>query len=226
MKIIKFIKTRSPLLWFIIAQFVVIVIIALRLDINKDMVFDIINRFASSPFAIPSVFIIYILASFINIPQWMLHGASVFSFGPWLGSILAWAATMLSASINFWVGNRLGAIRVEKLSGGISKKFLQQIRKNGFWASLIVRIIPTGPFVFVNMAAGVAGIRFAYFFLGTAIGTIPKIILMAGIGESARGAASGSEPVYIAIAVGVALIGFALLWLLSKYFRNKAQENP
>ncbi len=218
-----FIKNRSVLFWIVLIQLVIISLITWRFDINKDMVLSLVARFTGSPFAVPSVFVIYTLGAFINIPQWMLHGASVLSFGPYLGSVLAWAATLVSASVDFWIGRKLGPERVEKISGKLASKLLRAIRKNGFWASLAVRILPTGPFVFVNMAAGVTRMKFAAFLFGTAIGSIPKIALMASLSEGAKGAIGGREPVYIVLLIGLALLWLGILWFAGTKLRARFQ---
>ncbi len=206
-------------------QLVVIAVIAWQVDFDTITITDFIAQFAHSPFALPMVFVVYLVGAFINIPQWMMHGASVVTFGPVQGSILAWCATMVSASVDFWIGHWLGPKRVEKLSGGLTTKLLRAIRKNGFWASLAVRILPTGPFVFVNMAAGVTRMRFSAFLLGTGIGTVPKIALMASLGSGAKVALGHRDPVYIVLAVGVAIASFIVMWAVGKKLEERFREN-
>ena len=106
------------------------------------------------PYAIPGTILIYTIAAFAGAPQWMLHGGSVLAFGPIFGSFMAWISTMVSASIDFWLGRRLGAERVGKFGGKIVDKFISIIRKHGFWTSLTVRVVPSGPFVVINKATG------------------------------------------------------------------------
>ena len=59
---------------------------------------------------------------------------------------------------------------------------MKLIGKNGFMASLIVRLVPSAPFIVVNMAAGVTPMKVRDFVAGTAIGIIPKIALTAFAG--------------------------------------------
>ncbi len=219
-----FLKNRSALFWVVLIQIIVIAIIAWRVDFQSGMITDFIARFAHSPFAVPMVFVVYVVGAFINVPQWMLHGAAVVTFGPLKGSLLAWLATMVSASVDFWIGHTLGPKRVEKLSGGVTKKLLGAIRKNGFWASMAVRVLPTGPFVFVNMAAGVTKMSFWAYLLGTGIGTIPKIVLMASLGSGAKVALGGHNPVYTALAVLFALVSFIVMWLAGKKLEARFRE--
>jgi uncharacterized membrane protein YdjX (TVP38/TMEM64 family) len=58
------------------------------------------------------------------------------------------------------------------------------VTRNGFLASLVIRLVPFAPFVVVNLAAGVTTIGVADFTLGTAVGILPKILLTALAGNS------------------------------------------
>jgi uncharacterized membrane protein YdjX (TVP38/TMEM64 family) len=58
------------------------------------------------------------------------------------------------------------------------------VGRNGFFASFIVRLVPSAPFIVVNMAAGVTPMRVSAFAFGTALGIVPKIVLVAFAGNS------------------------------------------
>ena len=47
-----------------------------------------------------------------------------------------------------------------------------------------MRLVPSAPFIVVNMAAGVTPMRVLDFTLGTAFGIVPKIVLTAFAGNS------------------------------------------
>lgn len=187
--------------------------LTLSLNFDAASVSGWFQTLSEVPYAIPGTILIYTVAAFAGAPQWMLHGGSVLAFGPIFGSIMAWVSTMVSASFDFWLGRRLGAERVGKFGGKLVDKFISVIRRHGFWTSLTVRVVPSGPFVVINMAAGVAGMTFAAFATGTAIGIIPKIIAVAFFGGGVQGAAAGKGPIFLII-----VTGFALLWIALIYF--------
>ena len=220
-KSVKFLKNRGPFFWVIVVQILVLGIITYSVDFQPESVADWFGRFAQSPFAIPVTFVIYILAAFVNAPQWMLHSGAVLTFGPLYGSLIAWGATLLSASFDFWLGQRLGAKRISKISRGNMTKVLRLIRDHGFLTSLGVRIVPTGPFILVNLAAGVTHMRFSHFFWGTAIGIIPKIAFMASISQGVKGTVTGKGPVYIAIVVAIALAWMGIIYLTGSRLKRK-----
>lgn len=216
-----FFKNRSVFFWVVLVQIAVLLVITTTVDFKPESIASWFGVFAQSPFAIAAVIGIYILAAFVNAPQFMLHGGVVLTFGPVLGSMIAWVATMISASFNFWLGRRLGAERLDKMSGGMTAKMLHLIKNHGFFASLAVRIVPTGPFVLVNLAAGVTRMKFIYFFLGTAIGIIPKIAIVASVSESVKGTVTGKGPLYIAIVVGIALLWIGIIYLAGSRLKRK-----
>ena len=225
MKILpKFLRGRSVFFWIILVQLIGFSLLTISVDFQPESIASWFARFADSPFGIPATILIYLLAAFVNAPQWMLHGGAVLAFGPVQGAIIAWVATMISASFDFWLGRRLGADRVNRMSGAHFGKFLKVVQQHGFWASLIVRIVPAGPFVLVNLAAGVARIKFPAFFIGTGIGTIPKIIMVTSLTEGMRGSAVGKGPLYVAIVVGIALLWMGIIYVSGSKLKGKSAQ--
>jgi uncharacterized membrane protein YdjX (TVP38/TMEM64 family) len=86
--------------------------------------------------------------------------------------------------IGFWLGRSAGARTLQMFSSESLDRFMALIARNGFLASLVVRVVPSAPFIVVNMAAGVTPIRVRDFAAGTALGIIPKIALTAFAGKS------------------------------------------
>ncbi len=207
--------------WIILVQLIGFSLLTIFVDFQPESIASWFERFADSPFGIPATVLIYLLAAFVNAPQWMLHSGAVLAFGPVQGSIIAWVATLISASFDFWLGRRLGADRVNRMSGAHFGKFLKLVQQHGFWASLIVRIVPAGPFILVNLAAGVARIKYPAFLLGTAIGCIPKIAMMASLTEGVRGGVTGKGPLYVAIVVGIALIWMGIIYISGSKLKGK-----
>jgi len=122
--------------------------------------------------------------------------------------------------LGFGIGHFVGAERLQKLDAKLIKKLSAAVRKNGFMTSLVVRLVPTGPAILVNLAAGVSRMKFSHFVGGTAIGVIPKIIVVALISQGFISGLSGS----LMAVVFAALAGLAIFisWLARK--RLEAQS--
>jgi len=174
-----------------------------------------------SPWAIPITIGLFCGLAFIGAPQWMLVTGSVLAFGPWYGGMLAWVGSLSSASLGFWIGHFVGADRLQRLDAQLIQKLSAAVRKNGFMTSLVVRLVPTGPAILVNLAAGVSKMKFQHFFLGTAVGIVPKIIVIALISQGLISGLSGSMmAVFFAV---LAIVAILLSWLARKRLESRSQ---
>jgi uncharacterized membrane protein YdjX (TVP38/TMEM64 family) len=169
---------------------------------------------ARGPWALPAAVGVFAALAFLGVPQFVLIAAAVVVFGPWLGSLYSWVGTMVSSLVGFWLGHAFGARLLNDLRSGSVERFTTLVSRNGFLASLVVRLVPFAPFVVVNMAAGATAIGLIDFVGGTGLGIIPKIALTAFAGRSAIGGGSSSV---LLLAVAAAIwLGAGLLarrWL-------------
>ncbi|MBC6402685.1 MAG: TVP38/TMEM64 family protein [Hyphomonadaceae bacterium] len=168
------------------------------------------------------VILTYIVAAFLGVPQWMLIAGTVFAFGPLLGGIYSWVSTLVSATVNFWLGRWAGAERVEGYVGRRLEGLARAIRRNGFMVSMGVRIVPAGPFVLVNTLAGVSGMGYLAFMGGTAVGVIPKIAIIALLGQGVL--ASNQGRVYMFGFLAIAVFLGSGIWLLKHKLAPVARE--
>ena len=176
---------------------------------------------ARGPWALPIATAAFAGLAFLGVPQFVLIAAAVVAFGPAAGFAYSWIGTMVSSLVGFYLGRVAGARALATFSGEGVRRFMDMVGRNGFMASLIVRLVPSAPFIVVNMAAGVTPMRVAQFAAGTAIGIIPKIALTAFAGNSivqvmkGRG---GRDALILAAVAGVwLLVGwFARRWLKSR----------
>ncbi len=176
---------------------------------------------ASGPLALPIATAAFAVLAFIGVPQFMLIAAAVVAFGGWAGFAYSWVGTMVSSLVGFYLGRAAGAKALARFSGPGVQRFVDHVGRNGFLASLIVRLVPSAPFIVVNMAAGVTPMRAVDFALGTAVGIVPKIALTAFAGNSIARALRGElgrDLLWLAAALAAWLvIGWgARLWLRSR----------
>jgi len=146
---------------------------------------DFLTKISSSPIAIIFVIAMFVVLALSGFPQFLLISATVLVFGSLQGAIYSWLATMVSASVTFVLGQVLGGVWVERFGGARTQSLVRFLSRRGILASGLVRLVPTGPFVLVNAAAGAAKMVLWKYWLGTGIGIIPKILLVAMIGSLA-----------------------------------------
>jgi uncharacterized membrane protein YdjX (TVP38/TMEM64 family) len=151
----------------------------------------------------------FTLLAFLGAPQFVLIAAAVVAFGPWLGLLYSWLGTEVSAIVGFWLGRRFGARLLNDYGGKGVKQFTDLVGRNGLLASLIVRLVPSAPFIIVNMAAGVTPMRLWAFAVGTGIGIVPKIALTAFAGHTVVNVVSG----HAKSTNWLSLLAIAALWI-------------
>ena len=162
----------------------------------------------NGPWGLPMTILLFIVTSFMAAPQFVLFAAAVVAFGPWLGCTYAMIGTIVAAWIHFYLGRFGGAKLVERYGGNTINRLSRFIGRNDFLASLIVRSVPTAPAVVVNMAFGASQANFWRYTAGVIVGSIPKILIVALLGQSVLSAMGGS----LALAIG-AVITVVAIWI-------------
>ncbi len=178
---------------------------------------------AHGPWALPVAVGAFAALAFIGVPQFVLIAAAVVAFGPWTGFAYSWIGTLVSSMVGFWLGRAFGGRLLKDLAGDGVAKFMTLIGKNGFLASLIVRLVPSAPFIVVNMAAGVTPMKIRDFAAGTAVGIIPKIALTAFAGNSIVQALKGGGKQHIVMLV-VAVAVWIVCGLVARNWLKKREE--
>jgi len=183
---------------------------------------DIMGSGGSAWLAVPVTIALFIALAFVGMPQWVLIGAAVLTFGPVLGSLISWAATLISALCNFALGKAMGGERLRARLGERAGKWVDRVSDEGLMAALLVRLVPVAPFVLINLAAGASTMRARDFAIGTAIGIIPKIVAIALFGKGVVEILRGNN---LALALGLLALGLLVLgWLVWMRRKSKAAQ--
>ncbi len=150
------------------------------------------------------------LAMAVGLPRQLGAFAAGYLYGPWLGTLLGLAASLVSAAVDFGWARFLGRAAVKRRLSGRFERIDAFLAANPFGASLMLRLLPVGNNVVLNVAAGVSGVTAGWFLLGSAIGYLPQTIVFALLGGGTR-LGRGLE---VALAVGLfvasALVGLVL----------------
>ncbi len=139
---------------------------------------------AQGPLALPAAVAAFAALAFLGVPQFVLIAAAVATFGPWLGAVYSWVGTVVSALLGFAMARIWGRGLAALATGATISRLMGLIARNGFIASLVIRLVPFAPFVAINVAAGLTSIGLLDFTAGTALGILPKIILTAMAGRT------------------------------------------
>ena len=195
-----------------VALFAVVALVFLLgrfvLDIEPGAAGSWFEASASQWYALPLTILVFTALSFVGAPQFGLLAAASVAFGPTNGAIYAFIATQCSAAVNYLLGRRFGADLLKRYGGDWANKISDFIGRNGLLASMVVRWVPSGPFIVVNMGFGVARTPYWAFALGTALGSAPKIFIVALMGESIRSMLTEGN-----VILGIAFAAAGLAWI-------------
>ena len=177
----------------------------------------------------------YILVVVLSLPgAWLLTLTGGFAFGWQVGSLITVFGATIGACIIFVITKSLfGNFFKNKIDNkkGMLKKLKQGIHNNAFSYLLFMRLMPIFPFVFVNIAPAIIGIRLNIFLVTTFIGIIPGTIVYSLIGAGASEAFTQGSLMrmdsYNSSEIIIGLSGLSLLSLIPifikyiKVIRNK-----
>ncbi|VAV99853.1 hypothetical protein MNBD_ALPHA06-761 [hydrothermal vent metagenome] len=171
-----------------------------------------------------TVILVFVVMGLVGTPQFVLIGASVLAFGPVMGSLYSWVATLFSAGVNFWLGRWIGAPPLARFGGARMAKISDYVSRNGLWSSMLMRVVPSGPFVLVNIAFGISKAKFGHFMLGTGVGILPKILAIAFLGQGLIAFVREQNVVVLLLFFALAGALTALIWFMGQAWKKRGER--
>lgn len=194
------------------------------LDIEPGQIGTWFERASDQWYALPVTIVIFTVLAFVGAPQFALIGAAVFAFGPVQGFFYSWVATLCSATVTFYAGRIAGADAVRRYGGQTVNRISEFVGRNGFFASMIVRIVPSAPFIVVNMAGGVSRMSYFAFIAGLAVGVLPKTALVVFAGGGLMSLLSGGGWPAILALIGIVVVWIGFMLLARRWLRGPETE--
>ncbi|MGC3974476.1 MAG: VTT domain-containing protein [Nitrospira sp.] len=173
-----------------------------------------------SPLGLVAVMGGYVVGGMFAVPVTLLLIVTILAFGPWLGALSALAGSLLSAITLFGLGRVMGWYRIRRWAGSRVEHLSRRIAERGFWAVLLVRILPIAPFSVINLIAGASSVSLRNFMLGTVLGMLPGIAIMAAFVSRVEEAVR--EPSWQAFAIVGMVVAAA--WLGVWYVSGRLQS--
>ncbi|KAF0813359.1 TVP38/TMEM64 family inner membrane protein YdjZ [Andreprevotia sp. IGB-42] len=165
---------------------------------------------------------VYVLGALFVFPHAVLVAATGIVFGPWLGIFYALSGTGLSAAVTYGMGRKLGRDTLRRLGGQRMNKLSARLSRQGIISVALLRQIPLGPFVMVNIICGASHIRMRDFMLGTMLGMAPgSIITVLFVHHFAEAIRRPGTMTFVVLgAIAALLVGLA--FLARRYLRRSA----
>lgn len=149
----------------------------------------------------------------VGIPRQAVAFAASYTFGLWGGIGLAMIAQTVGCIAAFAWTRAIGRDWAARRLRGRLARADRFLASNPFVATLVLRLLPVGNNLLLNLLAGVSGVRALPFFAASILGYVPQTVIFALLGTGIRVA----EGVQIAIAAmlfaGSSVLG---LWLLRR----------
>ncbi len=170
--------------------------------------------------------LVFIITAIFGLPVTVLVGSAGILYGPFLGSGLALAGSLLSATGSYLIGRRTGKHFIRNFAGEKINTISKRMSRRGIWAVTVIRMVPVAPFAVVNMLAGASHISLRDFTLGTLIGMLPGILLLTTFfGQLVRVIRNTTTTnILIFIAVMVMLLIFVFILFRYIYKKNRRQD--
>jgi uncharacterized membrane protein YdjX (TVP38/TMEM64 family) len=180
-----------------------------------------LQGYAGSPWAFVMTVVLFVVSAFFGAPQFILIAACVVAFGPSLGFFYSWVATTVSAGVTYWLGRGPTARLLDRFDSRTLDRLKRFVGRNAFYASFMIRNVPSAPFIVVNMAFGATRANFWLFLAGCALGVLPKTALVAFFGGAVVSAVSGDGVWTSLILAAVAVVWLGLMLGVREWVKRR-----
>ncbi|MDN4601319.1 TVP38/TMEM64 family protein [Paenibacillus sp. F6_3S_P_1C] len=135
---------------------------------------------------LPGILLTFTKSFVPPLPTLLIVGVNGAVYGLWAGFLYSWIGMVLGCTVTFLIVREIGkSAFVERWA---SKPRVQRsmvwIRRNAFSYVFLLSIFPVGPFVIINVAAGIARMRFMSFLLAVSFGKAIMIFCVTYIGSN------------------------------------------
>jgi uncharacterized membrane protein YdjX (TVP38/TMEM64 family) len=137
----------------------------------------------------------------VGVPRQMVTYAAGYVFGLWGGAGLALLAQMAGCVADFVWARALARGWVQRRVGPRLRHADRFLAASPFAATLVLRLLPIGNNLALNLLAGVSSLPAGRFFAGSALGYVPQTLVFCLLGTGVRLDRTAE------IAVGIVLFG-------------------
>lgn len=132
---------------------------------------------------------LYLPAALVGLPLSLLTFTAGWFFGPVTGLLVAVPACTTGSCLAFAVGRSLAGDPqfLARGKGTLAETARRLGTRHGFWATVILRLVPLAPFSVLNFAFGATPISPGTFALATLVGSIPACLGFAYAGARLGG---------------------------------------
>ncbi|WHY19219.1 TVP38/TMEM64 family protein [Paenibacillus sp. G2S3] len=191
--------------------------------LTEDNLRHLLEQYRSfGPF--PGIALTFMKSFIPPLPTIAIVGLNGAVYGLWLGFLYSWIGLVAGCVTTFWIIRKVASHRYLRKWAERPKvaKSMTWVRQSGFSYVFLLSIFPVGPFVVINMAAGLAGMRFRSYLLALTVGKAIMVFAVSYIGNDLeRFIRQPWEIIYVVLFIGLSLWGVKAI---EARFARTAQE--
>jgi uncharacterized membrane protein YdjX (TVP38/TMEM64 family) len=165
------------------------------------------------------------LKSFVPpLPTIAIVGLNGAVYGLWLGFLYSWIGLVAGCVTTFLIIRKIAShpyLRKWALRPKVAKS-MNWVRQRGFSYVFLLSLFPVGPFVVINMAAGLAGMRLRPYLLALLTGKAIMVFAVSYIGNDVeRFIRRPAEGLYVVLFIALSFWGVKAI---ERYFARTAND--
>jgi uncharacterized membrane protein YdjX (TVP38/TMEM64 family) len=174
---------------------------------TEDTLMDLLEKYRSyGPF--PGIFLTFMKSFIPPLPTMLIIGVNAAVYGLWLGFLYSWIGIVSGCLVTFLIVRKIAGhpYMVRWAQKPKVEKSMLWVRRNAFSYVFLLSIFPVGPFVVINMAAGMARMRLRSFLIAICFGKAIMVLSVSYIGyDLTRFMHNPIKIVYVLLFIGISL---------------------
>ncbi|MBO2944244.1 TVP38/TMEM64 family protein [Paenibacillus sp. F411] len=162
---------------------------------------------------LPGVLLTFMKSFVPPLPTALIVGLNAAVYGLWAGFLYSWIGIVSGCVLTFYLVQKAGSIPLIRKWAAKPKVLKGQawIQRNGFSYVFLLSILPIGPFVAINIAAGLGGMKMGSYLTALIPGKGLMVLLVSLIGANVESFIQ--QPLWVLVVLAAVLF---LLWVSKK----------
>lgn len=160
----------------------------------------------------------YALGAVAFLPGMIFTVAGGALFGPLWGTLYSLLGATAGATLAFLAARHAAADWVAQRSGGMLKRVIVGVEREGWRFVVFTRLIPVFPFNLLNYALGLTRIPLGQYVLATFVAMAPGALAYVWLGHAGAEALAGGEQTIQVVLIALGLL--AAVWFLPRLVRR------
>lgn len=152
-------------------------------NLTEEQLMEWLEQFRSFG-PLPGIVLTFMKSFVPPLPTLLIVGVNAVVYGLWLGFLYSWIGMVCGCLVTFMIVRKIAGHSYIQYWAAKSKvrKGMLWVRRNAFSYVFVLSLFPVGPFVAINIAAALAGMRLRSFALALAAGKAIMIFTVSYIG--------------------------------------------